>query len=249
MKDFDYQTFYDAIGRTNGWDFSQIKCVTEGEAWEMYREVAGQCTPASLLLDIGTGGGEAVLSIADSVRLLVGVDRSAAMIETAQRNAVRAGHAHARFLHMEADHLAFPDAFFDVVSSRHSEWHAGEIARVLASGGTFITQQVSEGDKSNLKEAFGRGQAWGVPPGELQARYVAELRAAGFRDIRTFEFSITEYYETAEDLIFLLKHTPIIPNFGREPDDSRVLHQFIETYRTDRGIRTNADRFGIIARR
>lgn len=249
MNNYDYKTFYDAIGRTNGWDFSRVKCVTEGAPWEMYLEVAEHATPASLLLDIGTGGGEAALSIAGAVRLLIGIDRSSEMIETAKRNAARAGRAHTRFLQMEAERLVFPDGLFDVVSSRHSEWHAEEIARVLAAGGVFVTQQVGEGDKHQLKEAFGRGQSWGEQPGALQARCCAELEAAGFREIRAFDYTVTEYYETVDDLIFLLTHTPIIPDFGREPDDLRILERYIETHRTDRGIRTTADRFGIIARR
>ena len=42
-----------------------------------------------------------------------------------------------------------------------------------------------------------------------------ELRLAGFRNIQYAEYDADEYYEREEDLIFLLKHTPIIPGLGR----------------------------------
>lgn len=114
--------------------------------------------------------------------------------------------------------------------------------------GVFLTQQVRECDKANLVQAFGRGQSL-RPDGSLKEQYTKELQLAGFRNIHYAEYDAVEYYEREEDLIFLLKHTPIIPRFGQEEDDFRILQQFISDHRTDRGIRTNAARFMMIARR
>ncbi len=50
-----------------------------------------------------------------------------------------------------------------------------------------------------------------------------------------------------EDLIFLLKHTPIIPNFGEEEEDFNILQKFIKANSSEKGIRTNSKRFMIIA--
>ncbi len=247
MNSSQYKNFYDTVGKTNGWDFSQVKCVSEGTHPDLYAEVTRKCQSSDILLDIGTGGGEAILSIAESALLLIGIDQSTGMIETATRNATRSGLPNVRFLHMEAEHLHFPDSFFDIVSCRHSEFDAGEVARVLTTDGIFLTQQVSEDDKYNIKEAFGRGQALGVKAGTLQERYRNDLKAAGFRDIQVSAFHVTEYYETAEDLIFLLKHTPIIPDFGQDKQDFEILRRFIEENQTERGIRTSAGRFMITA--
>ncbi|MGM2834971.1 SAM-dependent methyltransferase, partial [Bacillus cereus group sp. Bce025] len=49
------------------------------------------------------------------------------------------------------------------------------------------------------------------------------------------------------DLIFLLKHTPIIPNFGEEEEDFNILQKFIKANSSEKGIRTNSKRFMIIA--
>ncbi|WP_322396061.1 hypothetical protein, partial [Clostridium perfringens] len=89
-----------------------------------------------------------------------------------------------------------------------------------------MTQQVRECDKANLAQAFGRGQS-SREDGALKDQYTKELRLAGFGDIQYAEYDAVEYYEREEDLIFLLKHTPIIPGFGQEELDVRILQQFI----------------------
>ncbi|MFC3749612.1 class I SAM-dependent methyltransferase [Paenibacillus sp. GCM10012306] len=245
MNKVDYKEFYDRVGVLNGWDFSHVKCVSEEAPWDFYREVTKRCHPSDLLLDIGTGGGEAILSIADSAALLVGIDQSTGMMETANRNLSSSGRTNVRFLEMNGDQLEFPAHFFNVIPCRHSPYSAKEIARVLSKDGVFLTQQVAENDKLNLKEAFGSGQAWGTPGGTLKQQYLTELSEAGFREIQSYEYNITEYYQTAEDLIFLLKHTPIIPGFGQNEEDFQILERFIAENQTEQGIMTNSERFMI----
>ncbi|GMX61368.1 class I SAM-dependent methyltransferase [Paenibacillus elgii] len=248
MNSMDYKQFYDKVGKTNGWDFSNVKCISEGTKWDFYTEVTKACKKSDLLLDIGTGGGEAILSIAEAALLLVGIDQSTGMIETAINNLVNSGRANVRFLQMDAQELHFPENFFNIVTCRHSVFYAKEIAKVLVKDGIFLTQQVSENDKLNIKEAFGRGQALGTTGGTLKHRCIAELSEAGFTDIQSFDCNAIEFYQTAEDLIFLLKHTPIIPNFGQTEFDFQILQQFITEDQTEKGIKTNSERFMIIAR-
>ncbi len=40
----------------------------------------------------------------------------------------------------------------------------------------------------------------------------------------------------AEDFIFLLKHTPIIPNFGEEEEDFNILQKFIKALVLKKGF-------------
>ncbi|BBI31428.1 class I SAM-dependent methyltransferase [Cohnella abietis] len=246
MNKFDYKKFYDTVGRLNGWDFSRVKATAEGVKWQFYDEVTQRCKPSDLLLDIGTGGGESLLSIADAALLLVGVDLSSSMIQTASRHLEHSNKHNVRFYQMDAEQLEFPNGYFNVVSCRHSPFSAKEIAKVLVNGGVFLTQQVSENDKLNIKQAFGRGQSKD-PDGTLKNRYIEELKEAGFSDVQSFEYDATEYFEADEDLLFLLKHTPIVPSFGEYDHDYEILHQFIDNNQTDKGIRTNSKRFMIIA--
>jgi hypothetical protein len=247
LNQTEYKQFYEQVGRLNGWNFSHVKCTTTGVQWNFYEEVAARCRPTDILLDIGTGGGEALLSIANAALLLIGIDNASGMLDTANINISQSGKSNVRILPMDADQLDFPDSFFNIVSNRHCGFRASEAYRVLTAGGCFLTQQVSEGDKQKLKQAFGRGQAFGTPDGSLLQQYEKELHEAGFRSIQSFESDAVEYYHSAEDLIFVLKHTPIIPNFGYDEHDFDILEQFILENQTDQGIRTNAKRLMIIA--
>ncbi|GAS83815.1 class I SAM-dependent methyltransferase [Paenibacillus amylolyticus] len=246
----DYADFYERVGRTNGWNFSSINVISEKIGWNFYEEVVRHTRSSDLLLDIGTGGGEAILSIAQEALLLVGIDLAQGMIEIAQHNLLAAGaHPNVRFLHMDAEKLAFPNYFFDVVSSRHSRFSTSEVFRVLDEGGIFLTQQVSEQDKSNISEAFGRGQSLGIQPGTLMERYKHELQKVGFQDIQAREYNVVEHYATPEDLMFLLTHAPIIPDFGKVETDFEQFQQFVKENHDEKGIRTNSARFMITARK
>ncbi|PFN04608.1 class I SAM-dependent methyltransferase [Bacillus cereus] len=247
MNELDYKNFYDKVGRSNGWDFSKLKYETEGTMWEFYEEVVERCKPSDVLLDIGTGGGENVLKIASAASSVMGIDNSSGMIEMAKSNLEKVCVPNAQFFKMESEDLRFPNSFFDIVSCCHAPFTAAEVARVMKKGGVFLTQQVSEHDKWNLKEAFGRGQCLGEKEGTLKEKYVRELKDVGFHDVQISEYDAIDYYHTPEDLIFLLKHTPIIPRFGEEKDDFDILEEFIITNKTEKGICTNSKRFMIVA--
>lgn len=188
-----------------------------------------------------------MLRVADNVRLLVGIDRSAGMIEQAKRSLERTLELPARFVRMDANKLEFPESFFDLVTCRHSPFSAKEVYRVLAPGGVFLTQQVGEEDKRSLKAFFGRGQHGGAAPGTLLRRCLGELHEAGFTKIEWEESDTAEYYEQYEDLLFLLLHTPILPDFRKRDGDAERLRQYVERYRTPQGIPANAARFIIKA--
>jgi len=248
MNEMEYKNFYDRVGKLNGWDFSQVKCISEGVKWDFYDEVSKRCRKSDILLDIGTGGGEKLLSISDVALFLVGIDLSSGMIDAAIANLESSRKTNVRILHMDAAQLDFPTNYFNVVSCRHSPFCAKEAARVLVDGGIFLTQQVSENDKLNIIEAFGRDRVV-VEDGTLKKTYISELSEAGFSDIQSFEYDAIEYYKTYEDLVFLLKQTPIIPDFGKCENDFTVLKKFIGENQTSKGIMTNSKRFMIIAKK
>jgi len=249
MNEFVYKEFYDRCGTLQGWDFSKVRSISEGVKWDFYDEVSQNCEKSDILLDIGTGGGEALLSIAEAALLVVGIDISDDMVAAATANAATSRNSNVRFMQMDSDILEFPDGFFDIVSSRQAPIRVSEVARVLADGGVFLTQQVSEEDKRNIKQVFGRGQSYGIKDGMLQRKYVSELHEAGFREVQAFEYDATEYYQSYEDIIFLLKHTPIVPNFGESDNDFVLLEKFMKAYQSEKGIMTNSKRFMIIARK
>lgn len=244
-----WKDFYERVGHKIGWDFSQLKVKTVGVGVDFYQEVSKQCQPNSVVLDIGVGSGERILPIADQVSQLVGIDSSHSMIRKAKETVASSDKQNVCFLNMDADQLEFPNECFDIVSCRQCGFSAAEVYRVLKERGLFFTQQVSEADKSNIKEFFGRGQAYGVADGTLQQLLITQLREIGFAQIHQIEYDITEYYQTPEDLLFLLKHTPILPEFGKDPKDFELFAEFVAKNQTEHGIATNAKRFVIVGKK
>jgi len=63
-------------------------------------------------------------------------------LELATERLARLGVRVASVRLTEVDPLPFDEAEFDVVLKRHSTFNCAEVARLLALGGTFLTQQV-----------------------------------------------------------------------------------------------------------
>lgn len=80
MNELEYKSFYDKVGRLNGWDFSKIKCEIVGDIWDFYSEVKERCKLLYILFDVGIGGGENVFNIVLLVKLLIGIDNFNGMI-------------------------------------------------------------------------------------------------------------------------------------------------------------------------
>jgi len=125
--------------------------LTPGPPWDYEaraRELALQCRA---LLDLGTGGGE-VLS-----RILEGVRCSAFAMEEWLVNAPVAARRLGRLapvVRASSLRLPFRDRSLDLVLSRHEAIDPHEVARVLAAGGRFLTQQVIPNYLDELRHVF-----------------------------------------------------------------------------------------------
>jgi ubiquinone/menaquinone biosynthesis C-methylase UbiE len=96
-------------------------------------------------LDIGTGAGHTALALAPRVSSVVLTDPVPTMLATARRLFTEAGIRNAEFVEAVAERLPFPDASFDIVTTRLAAHHFDdvalafrEVARVLRPGGIFI---------------------------------------------------------------------------------------------------------------
>jgi ubiquinone/menaquinone biosynthesis C-methylase UbiE len=96
-------------------------------------------------LDIGTGAGHTALAIAPRVAHVVLTDPVDAMLGAARQLFQDAGVRNAEFLRAVAERLPFPDADFDIVTTRLAAHHFDdvalamrEVARVLRPAGRFV---------------------------------------------------------------------------------------------------------------
>jgi len=246
----NYKQLYERVGSVIGWDFSRIEKKTKvvGKKWKYIRVVKRYINKETILLDVGTGSGELLLEVAQFVKKAYGIDYSRSMIKTARKNLAESRVSNVEFKLADAKRIPFSKEYFDVVICRHSNFYPKEVFRVLKPGGVFITQQVGEKDKENIKKVFGRGQNFGKKVGALMNRYSRELKKAGFEILKKDTSNALEYYANMEDLIFLLKNTPIIPNFNIKKD-RKFLEEIERRYKTKQGIKTNSFRFLMICRK
>lgn len=236
---------YSKPAKLKGWDFSQVRVVEEDSRIDYSKVVGSRLEKTKILLDMGTGGGKKLLVFASKVKEAIATDIDQRMIKTAAENLDKTNLNNVHLVVCDSENLPIAGVSIDVVINRHSPFNAEEVSRILKPGGAFVTQQVSEGDKSNFKAVFGRRQSFGVKSGTLKKRYLKALRQAGIQVIEEKTVNTIEYYQSMDDVIFLLANTPIIPNFDFEKEQSK-LEDIEQRFRTERGIRTNSERFLIV---
>ena len=117
---------------------------------------AGLASGARRVLDIGCGTGHTALAFAESGAEVVGLDLTPEMLDQGRRLASARG-ASVSFREGDVADLPFPDASFDLVTSRFSAHHythpgaaLAEVARVLAPGAEYPNDRYDHrADSSN----------------------------------------------------------------------------------------------------
>jgi len=196
-----------------GWDFSWFegRATEERPPWEYSRLLAERMATAHAALDIDTGGGEVLAPIPHPPLVLVAAESWVPNLAIAQRNLAPLG-ASVVAVGEDGD-LPFPAGTFDLVVSRHpvaTRWD--EVARVLAPGGTFLSQEVGAGSVRELTDAMMGPQE--VSMSRDPRRAVAEAEAAGLEvvDLRTAALRM-ECYDVAAVIVFLRKVIWTVPGF------------------------------------
>ena len=235
--------FYNKVGKTIGWDFSKMKYqMVDNSEFQFFDEINSKVKTNTILLDIGTGGGEKLSNlISDKCLLKIGTDFSIEMVKSANK---QNNKNNIRFFEMDSENINFPDEFFDIISARHTPFDVKEVNRVLRKNGYFFSEQIDEDDCLELKKIFGRGQGFNSKT-KLIDKIEKELKGVKFEKVEFYDILQQEYYETEEDLLFLLNNTPIIPNFGKEREDFSKFNKYVNKYATDRGILLERKLFGI----
>lgn len=211
----------------------------------------------SLCLDLGTGGGEKVLKHYPDVGMIIATDFSREMIKTAKENAKNYLNKKVKFAKMDNLKMTFPKEIFDLISARHTIINAKQLYDCLATDGTVVIQGVDQKDCWDLKELFGRGQAYKDEMAISEKDYL-DLKEAGFSNVEKVEVLQNEYYETEEDLMALLLKTPILDDFSEitnEPIEHRTIvekdlfDEYVKRNKTEKGILLKRVLYGIIARK
>jgi SAM-dependent methyltransferase len=135
-----------------GWDFRWAagRIIPGPLPWDFTALAAGALRAATAALDMGTGGGEFLDGFTDLPARMVATESWAPNVPVAARRLARRG---VTVIHCAGavdnavqggdpgGRLPFRTAAFDLVLNRHESFDAAEVARVLAPGGRFLTQQ------------------------------------------------------------------------------------------------------------
>jgi SAM-dependent methyltransferase len=148
-----------------------------------------------VVLDLGSGGGIDVILSAKrvgSTGMAYGLDMTEEMLDLARRNAAEAAVTNVEFLKGFIEDVPLPAGSVDVIISNcvinlsaDKPRVFDEMARVLRAGGRLGISDIVAGDDLTPEQRAERGSWVGCIAGALSfEEYEAELRRAGFADIR-----------------------------------------------------------------
>lgn len=254
MQESEFK-YYENVGN---WDFSDIKCITERITnWDYIGEIRKNTDEHALCLDLGTGGGERVLKEYPNVGMIIATDFSKEMIKTAKNNAKKYPERNIKFVEMNSLEMKFPEGTFDLVSARHTIINAKQIYDCLRDDGTLVIEGVDQKDCWDIKEIFKKGQAYKDSMAISEKDY-NDIKAAGFSKIEKVEILENEYYETKEDLLALLLKVPILDDFSELNENNyehctviekELLDEYVEKFKTEKGILLKRVLYGIVAKK
>ncbi|WP_432667451.1 class I SAM-dependent methyltransferase [Wukongibacter baidiensis] len=132
-----------------GWDFSHLdgRLKEEKLPWDYRSIICKYLNKDKLLLDMGTGGGEFLLSLQHTYTNTSVTEGWKPNLKLCKETLEPLGITVQQVFN--DNKLPFDDDTFDIVINRHEEYNAKEVKRILKDDGIFITQQV--GGKNNEK--------------------------------------------------------------------------------------------------
>ncbi|WMM25505.1 class I SAM-dependent methyltransferase [Tissierella sp. MB52-C2] len=179
-----------------GWDFSHINNRMEEETlpWDYKKLVKSYISEEKILLDMGTGGGEFLLSLNPTEGKTYATESYLPNIELCKSVLTSYG-IDVRPVSDDSN-LPFDDRYFDIIINRHESFCVTEINRILKPGGIFITQQVGGMNNREISK-FLLGEYPNITDIDLNLdKILLEAKAIGMRIIDTGEcFPKTYFYD------------------------------------------------------
>ena len=220
MASFDDLLAQARAAAFTGWDFSWLDArtsLTKDLPWSYGAEVTKQAGGAATMLDMGTGGGELLAGIRRRPARTVATESWPPNVGVAAHRLRPLGipvvHCDSAPENMSAEAAAarsdrpgllpFADSAFDLVINKHESFRADEVARVLAPGGTFLTQQVDNHSYDNLYRLLGLELP--PEPDTWLPLAVSQLKAAGLTILATAAGQASRQFHHVGAVIYYLK--------------------------------------------
>ena len=157
-----------------------------GRSWAAWARALGHLLPAFDVADIGCGEGYLTLEAARWARTVVGIDRSAEVLQRAKALAERRHVSNVAWKKGDLVKLPLADASVDVALLSQSLHHADDVpraiaeaARILRPGGRLLILDLREHDQGWVRKRFG-DRHLGFSSAELDTM----LGRAGLGDVK-----------------------------------------------------------------
>lgn len=184
------------------WDFSHLDNRWESESldWNYSEIVKSYLKPTDALLDIGTGGGEFLLTLNHPYKL---TSITEAYLPNYKLCEERLSPLGIKVKQAYDNILPFADNTFDIIINRHSSFDINEVNRVLKNGGYFITQQVGNKNNSELQAKLLNNYKSNTDKKHTLNNYIKILRQMNysikisdeqFQQVKFFDIGAIVYY-------------------------------------------------------
>jgi len=250
MKTTDLKTQWqaDEAAAFQGWYFSYIsnRWCEPAPPWDYSGVVKSHLDPAHKLLDMGTGGGEVLLSIGHPHQNTYATEAWPPNFELCVKTLTPLGITMAQTY--EDDKLPFDNNSFDIIINRHESFDLEEVNRTLRPGGYFITQQVGGKNTREFMKLLNDDFLYDLPHHTVE-NYVNKLKLLGFNIEKSEE---AEYPVKVYDVGALVYQAKVIeweyPNFSVETHFEKLLacHKIVQ----EKGyLEATGHRFLIVAKK
>jgi SAM-dependent methyltransferase len=198
------------------------------------------------MLDMGTGGGEFLISLAPLPRETYATEGYEPNVRIAEKNLKQLGVK--VISGYKDDSLPLESNFFDLVINRHEFYEPGEVNRILKPGGYFITQQVKGNCDDTIIKFFGADAGndfkdWGL------GKAVKELEDNNFEIIRQDEAEgFTEFSDTGALISYMKVINWIVPGFSTEKYSAQI-NKAAAIIKENGSFKSTLDRFLVVSKK
>lgn len=196
-----------------GWDFSHIEKRWEHEQipWDYKEIVLKYIKSSDELLDMGTGGGEFLLTLNHPYNLTSVTEAYPPNVELCKNKLSPLG-IEVEQVFDDSD-IPYETNKFDIVINRHEAFNVDEVSRILKNDGYFITQQVGGRNNNDLSFKLVNDYSPGINHNLKNNIYL--LQKSGFEIMLSDEiFYKTKFYDIGAVVYFAKIIEWEFPNFS-----------------------------------
>lgn len=180
----------------SGWNFSHLRgrWKDEQQPWDYEQILKEYLKPEHKLLDMGTGGGEFLLSLNHPTTQCSVTEGWEPNVKLCRERLEPLGICVRKI--DDPKHIPYADEAFDIVINRHEAYDLNEVYRILKPEGIFITQQVGGSNDADLSVKLGCYRESVDADAYDLHHAMAASKKAGFKVIQGFEsYTPIEFYD------------------------------------------------------